>query len=38
MQLKLLESEKKINKLKRQLAEKEMASNELIKENEELCK
>ena len=38
LQLKLLESEKKINELERRLAEKEKASNELIKENEELRK
>ena len=38
LQLKLLESEKKINELERQLAEKEKALNELIKENEELHK
>ena len=38
LQLKLLESEKKINKLERRLAEKEKASNELIKETKELRK
>ena len=38
LQLKLLESEEKTNELERRLAEKEKASNELIKENEDLRK